>query len=466
MPKRNLIWITGIIAVALVTLWVTRKEPAPPLPIEGGEFEGVAGTYRLIKQRYYLPIDASELRTGAVNGMVSKLDEFSTYVSPGEQEAFSSRMLGVDRGLGLRLEQANGAIRVIGPLPNSPAHEAGIAGGDLIRAIDGRQLNGIPLTDVEELLKGEFGTSVTLTVERTDGREKTFTLTRDEFPIESVQGLYRELTGQWVYMIEPEAGLGYVRIKEFVRGTTREFREILVRMDGLRGLILDVRDNPGGMLSESVATADLLIRKGVIATSSTRNRQPKRYVAQGDGTFSEFPLVVLINAKTASAAEIVAGALSHHGRAVLLGTRTRGKGTVQTMFALQDHLGQINLTTSQLLVGPDTVITRTPGSDEWGIDPHDGMEVIVRGEIRKKLRQLRRRAEVLDAPIATTAPTGTTATKVTANPMHERFMRLDQQLALALDLLKKPKEIERILQQTEMERGDVKKPSTQQTRTH
>lgn len=211
MPKRNLIWIFAILTAAAVTLWVTRKEPPGPNRAEPDEFDGVASTYCLIKDRYHRPIDGRELRSGAVNGMVSELDEFSSYISAAKLDAFASRMMGVDRGLGLRLEQADADIRVIGPLPNSPAHKAGIVSGDVIVAVDGDRTAGMTLGEVRDLLKGEFDTGVELTIARAGGWRKAFTLKRDEFAIESIQGLYRDLGQSWVYMPLPADGLAYVR---------------------------------------------------------------------------------------------------------------------------------------------------------------------------------------------------------------------------------------------------------------
>lgn len=199
------------------------------------------------------------------------------------------------------------------------------------------------------------------------------------------------------------------------------------------------------MLPEAVATADLLLREGVIVAFAGRNEPAKQYLAEPDGTFPEFPVVVLIDAGTASGAEIVAGALRLHDRAVLVGTRTRGKGAVQTMFRLADRLGQINLTTSQLLIGADQLISRMPGSDDWGVDPHDGLEVVIPAPRRRKLRQLRLRVEVLGPSVRTRPATRPATAATAAHPMYRKFMSLDSQLTRAIELLQEPAEIEEIL---------------------
>lgn len=178
--------------------------------------------------------------------MVSILDEYSTYIPPEKLHAFQSRMLGMERGLGLRVAIAEGAVRVIGSLINSPAREVGIVPGDTILTVDGNRIAEMPLREVEEILKGELGTSVVLAVERLDGSRRTFTLTRSEFPLESVEGLYRDFRGQWVYFVDSDRALAYVRIREFVNDTGGQLKKTLQQLVDLRGLVLDLRDNPGG----------------------------------------------------------------------------------------------------------------------------------------------------------------------------------------------------------------------------
>jgi len=465
MPKRNLIWIVAIVAAAVVTVWITRRYPPDVGRREPGEFMPVSDIYRLIRERYYRPIDGEDLRRGAVGGMVSKLDEFSTYVAPGRMKALGRRMKGVELGLGLRLESVGGVIRVVGPLVNSPAHRAGITGGDVIVAIDGEDVEGLALQEVEELLRGESGRKVELTVERGRGRRKSIPLTLGEFPLESVVGLYRGAGGQWVYLIEPQDALAYVRIKEFFPHTARRLREILRRLGAARGLILDLRDNPGGMLPAAAEVANLFLHEGVIATSVAPNRPERRYEAHSDGTITEIPLVVLVNARTASAAEVVAGALRLYDRAVIVGTRTRGKGCVQSMFRLPDRLGQINLTTSELLIGASEAITRRPGSDLWGIDPHPDQEITTSALRQERLRRLRIRAEVL-MPAKSNRPTTTAASPPARDrPIYDEFKALDAALLRGLDLLAHPDQINKIFLRAAEERADLKARATQAAET-
>ncbi len=446
MPRRNLIWIAAIIAAAVVTMWVTRGNPPQPGRAESEEFAPVGDTYELIQDRYYRPVQGRRLRRGAVNGMVSVLDEWSSYVPADRVKAFESRMMGMRRGIGLRLERADGEIRVIGPLVNSPAHKGGIVGGDVILAVNGEAVVASQLPAVEEALRCDLGETVELTIRRTDAERRMFSLRCEEFRLETVQGLYRDVGGRWVFLIDPAAGLAYVRIREFVHDTGGRLREILRDIGGARGLVLDLRDNPGGTLPAIEEVCDLFLSEGVIGTSVGRNRRPQRYVARPPGTIPEIPMVVLINAGTASAAEIIAGALRLHDRTVLVGTRTRGKGCVQSMFPLPDQLGQVNLTTSELLVGESRPITRRPGSDVWGVDPHPGQEVLVPPERMELLRRAWVRAEVLPRPERGSPRTmPTTAATRPANTRYRAMLKLDPQLRRALELLARPEAMAEIL---------------------
>ena len=452
MPKRNLIWVVAIIAAAAATFWAVRKEPVRSGSRELNDFDDVARAYRLIRNHYFHPIEGAELRGGAVNGMVSKLDEFSSYVSQDRFEAFSHRIMGVDGGLGLRLEKVDQAIRVIGPLVNSPAHKAGVLGGDVILKVDGQAVTGMALTTVEDMLAGPIGAPVAIEVQREDNWRTTISVIRDEFPVESVQSLYRDSSGKWSYIIQSRSGIAYIRVKEFVSGTAGRIERVIRLTEGLRGMVLDLRDNPGGMLPEAVATANLFLAEGLIVAAIDSDRTSKRYFAEPVGTLDDFPLVVIIDALTASGAEIVAGALKLHDRAVLVGTRSRGKGAVQTMFPLPGQLGQMNLTTSQLLIGGQEPISRLPGSNQWGIDPHDGQEVTISAEASRRLEAIRIRQEVVEPIHIRSVRARRGAASAPTNWPLDEILAIDTQLARAVELLENSKRMEQILRGASRER--------------
>lgn len=428
MPKKNLIWILAAVVAGVVLLYVTRTHP-PTIREQTGDFEPVLRTYSLIQEHYYLSPDSKALRQGAVRGMVEQLDEFSSYVSPKDLPAFQDEVMGIARGLGLRLERRNGRIVVIGPLPDSPAAGSGIETGDVILQVDEEDASGLKLDEVEELLSGRLDESVKLTVLR-EGDEKTFTLTRREFPREIIQGLYRDRRGQWVYRLgDSDDSPAYLRLSELSPQAPEALHAAFRKLDRPTGLVLDLRDDPGGHLVAAAGVADMFLREGVIMTVIDRGGNVSRHRAHSDGTLPEIPMVVLINGGTASGAEIIAGALRLHGRAVLVGTRTRGKGCVQSMYRLSGDLGQINLTTSEFYLGRARPITRRPGEDIWGVDPHE--EVVLRESQLQELRRHRRRVEVLPRRGTTTAAADDSEDQAELR----RMLAFDRQLARAVELL-------------------------------
>jgi len=449
MPKRNLIWVVAIVAAAGVTLLVTRGR-RQQIGGDGdhAQFEPVVQTYRKIKDNYYRPVAQDKLLRGAVRGMVGALGEFSSYVPPGKVDAFSHRVSGRVTGLGLRVGRRGGEVVVIGPLPDSPAHRAGLLAGDRILAIDARPLTGLDPGQVAELLDGPIGTSVELVITREGSEGRTVELTRSEFPIETVEGLYRNSAGEWVHLLDPDGRIAYIRIKEFVSDSPERLRRVFRRLPGLRAAVLDLRGNPGGLPAAAIGLANMFLRTGLIVTFIDKDGRRQRHVAHADGTYPDDLLVaVLINADTASAAEIVAGALKLHGRAVLVGTRTRGKGCVQSMISLPGKLGQINLTSSEFLLGADVPVMRRPGSDEWGVDPHE--QVLLLPSCREMLSRLRAEAEVLPPPRPPTAPTATPGRA----DIVKKLLRLDTQLSRAYKLLRRPREMQLLIKRAAAQRA-------------
>ncbi len=436
---------------ALVTVWVVwvaqNGEPSA-VDTTPATLRPVVDTYRLIEDEYYGSLDRHKINRKAIQGMISALDEFSSYIPPEKLDSFKRRMAGKDRGVGLRLEIVEKKVMVVGPLLNSPAHIAKIFAGDQILAIDGDGLAGLALGDIELLLTDPTDSQVKLTVLRR-GKEIGITLARREFHVDTVTGLYRDRRGQWVHYLAGTNGIAYVRIKEFVKATGSQFQPVCQKLDRPRGLVLDLRDNPGGYPEEAVPVADMFLSGGVIVTEVSRSGPPEIHRAHGEGTYHPVPLVVLVNGRTASAAEIVAGALGHHGRAVLVGTRTRGKHCGQAMYRLSEGLGQINLTTSQFLVGTD--------DENWRIEPH--VEVVLSVPEMRELRRLWTRAEVVPGPVPATGPAETREGK-TAPPIARQIVRMDAQLSRAIMLLEAPQEMDVILAKPR------KTPTTRRVRVH
>ena len=441
MPKRNFIVILAMLVLAAAAFYFVR--PAPPAPSPGtptvpADLVPLANALEQVRQKYHHPVEDRKLLQGAVAGIVEQLDAYSTYIPPDEVGAFNLRLMGSEFGLGLRVEVADGHVVVIGPLLDSPAHRAGLRGGDVIESIDGTELAGLSIDQVYKRLDDPSQPQASLVVLR--GRHRvTSTVPRVDLALETVQGLYRDGAGQWVHSLQAHPGVAYIRIREFVRSTPDDLHRVLTALGTPRGIVLDLRDNPGGMLEAAVATANFFLAKGRIVTAMDRSRQPQIFDARRDNLHnSTVPLVVLVNGRTASAAEIVAGALWVHNRAAVTGERTLGKGCVQSMISLGD-LGQINLTTAEYTLAGGLSITREAGSDIWGIEPHQAVGLLHEDQVQA----LRIRGEVVPSPTPATVP----ARMETTETMEQKFLRLDTQLAQALTLVQDAPEMKTLLKQ-------------------
>lgn len=286
-----------------------------------------------IEMSYVGSVDQDELLYGAIRGMVRTLDPHSDYLSPEEYRVLASDTRGRFGGIGVEIDVRDGWLTVSAVFPNGPAQHAGLRVGDRFVSIDGMRARDMPIEEAVRRMRGEPGTEVHTTLRRDDDAPAIDVRLRRE--IISVDAVEAEVMGD---------GCLYVRMRLFQETTTRELQDVLDRAEGatrgrggLRGVLLDLRDNPGGLLDQAVLVADEFLNEGVIVSTRGRgDRELSTARARKSGTRADFPMVVLVNGYTASAAEIVAGALHDHGRAVIVGTRTFGKGSVQNVIELPD----------------------------------------------------------------------------------------------------------------------------------
>jgi carboxyl-terminal processing protease len=293
-----------------------------------------------VKRDYVNPVDDHQLLQAAIRGMVSSLDPYSAFLDVDEYDEIKISSSGEYSGVGIEVSMEDEQVVVVTPLEGSPAAEAGIRTGDVIATIDGVPVNTTALSDTIGRMRGKEGTTVRIGILRQGNAEPLqFTLKRSRVELHSVKS----------QMLEP--GYGYVRIAEFSETTGDDVEKALADLrkhngKPLKGLVLDMRNNPGGVLESAVAVADAFLDKGVIVTAKGRTPESKFEMDATPGDdMSGAPIVVLVNGGSASAAEIVAGALKDHHRAVLMGRTTFGKGTVQTVVPLSDNRA-IKLTTS------------------------------------------------------------------------------------------------------------------------
>ena len=313
---------------------------------------GRAETYRLlslfgdvfgrVRAEYVEPVRDRELVENALNGMLSGLDPHSSYLSPRNFEDMRVQTRGEFGGLGIEVTQENGFIRVISPIDETPAARAGVKPGDLIIALNGNSTQGLTLQEAVEQMRGERGTAIRLTIRREgETRPIELSLTRDV------------IRPQVVRFRMEGTDIGYIRLTSFNEQTEVNLRRAVSTLrqgagQNLRGIVLDLRNNPGGLLDQAVQVTDDLLEQGeIVSTRARRVEEAQRWNARAGDITGGLPMVILINGGSASASEIVAGALQDHRRAVVLGTRSFGKGSVQTVIPLGSNNGAIRLTTAR-----------------------------------------------------------------------------------------------------------------------
>ncbi|MBN7798781.1 S41 family peptidase [Parahaliea mediterranea] len=351
--------LLGAVLLSLPLASPAAVEDEPLLPLD--ELRTFADVYNQIRVGYVEEIDDSTLLEYAIQGMLMSLDPHSVYLTKDAFEDLQSNTSGEFSGLGLEVGMEDGYVKIIAPIDGSPAAEAGLLSGDVILKLDDNPVKGMSLADSIEIMRGPKGSEIVLTIGR-PGESQPFevTLVRDTIKVASVRQR----------ILEP--GYGYIRIAQFQTHTGEDVGEALqkLRAEGeLDGLVLDLRNNPGGVLRSSVDVADLFMDGGlVVYTEGRLANSDMRYEARAVDASEGIPIVVLINGGSASASEIVAGALQDHGRAVIMGTNSFGKGSVQTVLPISESRA-VKLTTALYFtpngrsiqasgIAPDIVVER------------------------------------------------------------------------------------------------------------
>jgi carboxyl-terminal processing protease len=376
----------GMCAVALIMGAVSggiagpRARAAAPVPEEDlrDSIRTFASVFHLIEENYADAVNAdTAIFNGAIPGMLRRLDPHSQFFDPEQFSGLREEQQGRYAGVGMQVASRDRKTIVIAPFPRTPAFRAGIKPGDVILKVDDESTAGLNTTEVAKRLRGEKGTSVQITLER-EGRNGPFdvSVVRDDIPRKSVP---------LAFLLK--ADIGYIKIDTFNENTGRELYDELKGLNesSLRGLVLDLRDNRGGLLSEGVAVADKFLRKGqVIVSHHGRASSEKPYKATRGNSGRNYPMVVMVNCESASAAEIVAGALQDHDRALIVGTSTFGKGLVQTEYPLNQSAGLL-LTTARYYTPSGRLIQRSYDNIslyEYYSDPCRGQHRTGKMEVR------------------------------------------------------------------------------------
>ncbi len=353
--------------------------------------------------RFYVKeINKRELVEAALRGMLEKLDPYSNYISAEDLVRFNSQVEQEFGGIGIQVGfDPQGRLQVATPLPGSPAYKAGIRAGDLISQIEGETTAGFDLEKAVKRLKGKAGVPVKLGIIHLGSNMiEELTVMREMVHVSSVLGDRYKPDGTCEFMLDPDKKIGYVRLTSFSRDSVKELRDAMTSLKtaGMKALILDMRFNPGGLLSAATEISDMFVEDGKIVSTKGRNTEEREWRAHKENTFAGFPMVVLVNGYSASASEIVSACLQDNNRAVVVGDRTWGKGSVQNVIEMEQGKCALKLTTASYHRPNGKNIHRFPGAkdgDEWGVMPNEGYRIVLPIDELKKYDEFRRARDVL-----------------------------------------------------------------------
>lgn len=398
MSRRNIAWVLGIVAFSLLGLVVVANAPSRENDRDYELVRLVVDVLHEVRNRYVTEVSPQRERKlveDMINGGLERLDPHSTFINNRDLKQFNRTSKGKFGGIGVQVgydRNNRGLLTVISPMVGTPAYEAGVLAGDIILKIDGKNADTMRLDEAVDMIQGDPDTTITLTVLHDGGKEPVdIPIRRSIIKVQSVLGDRRKENKDWDYYLDDKSRIGYLRITSFSETAAAEVREIIIaqQKEGLRGLILDLRNNPGGLLRAAVEIADMFLTEGKIVSTRGRYQQEEIIEARPEGTMllpaERYPIALLINRNSASASEILAAALQDHHRAVVIGERSFGKGSVQNIIDLENKSSALKLTTASYWRPSGKNIHRFPDSketDEWGVKPDAGYEVALKDEER------------------------------------------------------------------------------------
>jgi len=399
MPRRSLLWILAITTVSLIAL--KSAQSAGDQEKDYAYYKVFVDAFEHVRRSYVRDVKPRKLLEGALQGMLASLDPYSSYITPDNLRYFDRSTKGHFGGVGIQITLDRGRLTVISPLAGTPAYQQGVQAGDWIMKIEGKKTDNITLDQAVKKLTGKPGTDVTITVlHRGDTKPVDITIQRAVIKIKSILGDSRTKDDSWDFMYDKEHKIGYIRLTSFTKDTARDLRAALeeLKQEGVRGLILDLRYNPGGLLRAATEVSDLFLSGGVIVSTRGRNAKPRTYPAKGNPPFGDIPMAILVNKYSASASEIVAAAIQDHKRGIIVGTRTWGKGSVQNVIELEGGRSALKLTTATYWRPSGKNIHRHTDdkeTDDWGVRPDTGMKVDLTIDEMRKLIEQRRDRDVI-----------------------------------------------------------------------
>jgi carboxyl-terminal processing protease len=422
--------VLGLITSAFITLEIAKPTNANEASENKSTYEQLSlfgDIFERIREKYVEEVNDEDLIRAAINGMLTSLDPHSSYLPPSDFDQMKVQTRGEFGGLGIEVTQEEGYVKVVSPIDDTPAFRAGIEAGDLITAVDGQSLLGLSLDEAVKLMRGPVGSEIVLTIFR-ETIEEPYDVT-----------IIRDTIKPLVVRHRLEGDTAYVRLTTFndqtYRGLEKAIKEMTKEAGGIKninGFVLDLRNNPGGLLSQAIKVSDAFLDKGeIVSTRSKHKGEGDRFNAMRGDLAKGKPIVVIINGGSASASEIVAGALQDHRRAIILGTKSFGKGSVQTIMPLQGN-GAIRLTTSRYYtpsgrsiqavgVVPDILVEPRKASEDGKNSTKTRSEASLRGSLTKELSETdKKRLDEEEEKLNEKA----------------KLQREDYQLSYAIDLLR------------------------------
>ena len=430
MNREKLAWTISVLLIAILAFQIPQG-----MAQRDNDYAFVrtlVDIHRQVSTNYVESVDESKLENSAINGMLGQLDPFTVYVPPANQEEFDQLLEGNFKGVGIQLNQRDdGKVEVVTPIDGSPAFKAGVQAGDLVLKVNGESLEGLKLApDILKKVKGAVGTPVTLTVQHEGAKDPVdLKMTREEVIVPTLKGYSRKLDNTWDYFVSDDPKIAYVRLTQFTPDSFEKLKAVMSDLlnNGMKGLIFDLRWNPGGRLDEAVKIVDLFVEKGIIVSTKGRNRPERIERATAVGTLPKFPMVVLVNEHSASASEVVSGSLLDNRRAVVVGTRTYGKGSVQELIPLEGGNGELKMTVAYYYLPSGRLVHRKKDATDWGVEPM--INVPMDDATEKAVAQARYEQELFRHPVPKVTTKPTTSKSATTQP-------IDTQLKAGVDSLR------------------------------
>jgi carboxyl-terminal processing protease len=415
MSRWHLSWLLGITAVTLVGLSLTYSAPSRDgrLQKKHQNLSLLVEVLEEVRDKYVKELSDEDMRDfveDMVELALERKDPYSGYLNPKEFQDFRRQSRGKFGGIGIQIEVDRlGQILVHSPMAGTPAYEAGVLAGDVIVKVDGQKLENLPLKKVVELIQGDPGQKITLSVIHEGSKKPVdIEMVRAEIVVDSVLGDKRMESNlkEWDYWLDPLTKIAYIRLAAFTETTAADLTKVVEKLqhEKMNGLVIDLRNNPGGLLKAAVEVSSMFLPEAKnIVTTRGRNQKEEVYTSQTVPNVQPtgYPVAILINRWSASASEIVAAALQDHLRAVIIGERSYGKGSVQNIIAVEGGTSALKLTTASYWRPSGKNIHRfanSKPSDEWGVKPNQDYEVKLGDEELRDYYKYRRERDVIRRP--------------------------------------------------------------------